>query len=114
MTIEDLKLRAVAALEDIKARNITVLDVGHLTSMTDCMIIASGDSNRQTRALAHHLRDTMRSAGVDIIGVEGEEAGEWVLVDLGGVVVHIMQPVIREYYNLEGLWGTEPPRARAA
>ncbi len=105
MDLETMKGAVVAALEDIKAKDIAVLDVKHLTSMTDCMIIASGDSNRQTRALANNVQEKLKEAGVQAIGVEGEEVGEWVLVDFGDVVVHIMQPAVREYYNLEQLWG---------
>lgn len=105
MELEAMKCAVIAALEDIKAKDIAVLDVKHLTSMTDCMIIASGDSNRQTRALANNVLEKLKELGAQVIGVEGEETGEWVLVDFGEVVVHIMQPAIREYYNLEQLWG---------
>lgn len=105
MDLETMKGAVIAALEDIKAKDIAVLDVKHLTSMTDCMIIASGDSNRQTRALANNVQEKLKELGVQAIGVEGEDAGEWVLVDFGDVVVHIMQPAVREYYNLEQLWG---------
>ena len=106
---------AVAALEDIKARNITVLDVRKLTSLCDTLIIATAESSRQVKALAQHVRDTLKAAGADIIGVEGEQTGEWVLVDAGETVVHIMQPATRAYYNLEELW-TPPasPRRRKA
>ena len=102
---------AVAALEDIKAHDIAVLDVRKLTSLYDTLIIASADSNRQVKALASHVRDKLKEAGASIIGVEGEETAEWVLVDAGDVVVHVMQPAVRTYYNLEELWA--PPRARA-
>jgi ribosome-associated protein len=105
MELEAMKKAVVDALEDIKARDIVVLDVGHLTSMTECMIIASADSNRQTRALAANVQEKLKEQGADILGVEGEETGEWVLVDLGAVIVHIMQPAVRQYYNLEELWG---------
>jgi len=106
---------AVTALEDIKARDITVLDVRKLTSLYDTLIVASGDSARQVKALAQNVRDKLKEAGAQIIGVEGEETGEWVLVDAGDVVVHVMQPAVRAYYNLEELW-TPPTRrpARAA
>ena len=100
---------AVNALEDIKARDIVVLDVRKLTSLFDTVIVASGDSARQTKALARHVQDVARSCGVSVSGVEGEDSGEWVLVDLGDVVVHVMQPAVRSYYNLEELWGG--PRA---
>lgn len=108
MELEEMKQAVVSALEDIKAKDILVLDVRKLTSMTDCMIIASADSNRQTRALSDNVQKKLKALGEDVIGVEGEGSGEWVLVDLGAVVVHIMQPTIREYYNLEQLWGGPP------
>ena len=109
---DQLKKIAVSALEDIKARDITVFDVRKLTSLYDTLIIASADSNRQVRALAGHVRDKLKEAGMPIIGVEGEESGEWVLVDAGDIVVHVMQPSIRAYYNLEELW-TPPPTRRS-
>jgi ribosome-associated protein len=102
---------AVAALEDIKGRDITVLDVRKMTSMFDWIIIATADSNRQSRALSGHLQEKMKALGARIHSVEGERTGEWVLVDLGAIVVHIMQPAIRKYYNLEELWAP-PPRPR--
>src|SRR5271169_4317696 len=104
---------AVAALEDIKARNITVLDVRKLTSLCDTLIIATAESSRQVRALSQHVRDALKAAGADIIGVEGEQTGEWVLVDAGDLVVHIMQPATRAYYNLEELWTPHAPRRRS-
>ena len=104
---------ALTALEDIKARDITVLDVRKLTSLYDTLIIASADSNRQVKALAQNVRDKLKEAGAHIIGVEGEESGEWVLVDAGDIVVHIMQPAVRAYYNLEELWAPPAPHVRA-
>jgi ribosome-associated protein len=104
MRLNKLQQTAVTALEDIKARDITVLDVRRITSMYDSMIIASAESNRQVKALAHHVRDKLKEAGAAIIGVEGEETGDWVLVDCGDIVVHVMQPAVRAYYNLEELW----------
>lgn len=95
---------AIEALEDIKARDITVLDVRKLTSLYDTMVIASADSHRQVKALAMHVRDKLKEAGATIIGTEGEEGGEWVLVDAGDIVVHVMQPAVRTYYDLEALW----------
>ena len=103
---------AVSALEDIKAHDITVLDVRKLTSIADTLVIATGDSNRQVKALAHHVRDKLKEAGASIIGVEGEETSEWVLVDAGDIVVHIMQPAVRAYYNLEELWTPPTPVRR--
>jgi ribosome-associated protein len=106
---------AVSALEDIKAHDITVLDVRKLTSIADTLVIASADSNRQVKALAHHVRDKLKEAGATIVGVEGEESAEWVLVDAGDIIVHVMQPAVRAYYNLEELWSARPPRrAKAA
>jgi ribosome-associated protein len=104
---------AVTALEDIKARDITVLDVRKLTSLYDTLIIASADSNRQVKALAQNVRDKLKEAGAHIIGVEGEQTAEWILVDAGDLVVHIMQPAVRAYYNLEELWAAPAQRARA-
>jgi len=104
---------ALAALEDIKARDIKVLDVRKLTSLYDTLIIASAESSRQARALSEHVRDRLKAAGADIIGVEGEQTGEWVLVDAGDLVVHIMQPAARAYYNLEELWTPRAPRRRS-
>ena len=101
----------VAALEDVKARDIVVLDVKSMTALFDKIIIASADSTRQTRALSNNVQEKLKALGARIYGVEGEQTGEWVLVDLGDVVVHIMQPAIRKYYNLEELW-TPPPRTR--
>ena len=101
----------VAALEDIKARDIVVLDVKRLTALFDKVIIASADSARQARALADNVQRKLKALGAKIHGVEGEQTGEWILVDLGEIVVHIMQPAIRKYYNLEELWAP-PPRTR--
>ncbi|MDR2710616.1 MAG: ribosome silencing factor [Burkholderiales bacterium] len=100
---------AVAALEDIKAQDIIVLDVKKLTPLYDTLVIAGAQSARQTKALAQHVRDKLKEAGAMIVGVEGEEGGEWVLVDAGDIVVHIMQPAIRAYYNLEELWSPPTP-----
>jgi ribosome-associated protein len=103
----------VAALEDIKAHDIAVFDVTHITSLFDRVIIASADSTRQTKALAHHVQDTVRELGARVVGMEGQGSGEWILVDLGDIVVHIMQPAVRTHYNLEELWDQPKPRARA-
>ena len=115
MPKDTLSKVAVSALEDIKAHDITVLDVRKLTSIADTLVIATADSNRQVKALAHHVRDKLKESGASIVGVEGEETGEWVLVDAGDIVVHVMQPAVRAYYNLEELWSARPPRrAKAA
>jgi ribosome-associated protein len=105
---------ALAALEDIKAHDITTLDVRKLTSLYDTLIIASADSGRQARALARHVREALEAAGASIVGVEGEDGGEWVLIDAGDIVVHVMQPAVRSYYNLEELWAPARKRARSA
>ena len=109
MDITQLEQLVVSALEDIKAKDIQVIDSTRLTSLFDRVVVASGDSNRQTRALARNVADKAREAGLPVLSVEGEETGEWVLVDLGSVVVHVMQPAVRDYYNIEGLWGGQKP-----
>jgi ribosome-associated protein len=112
MRIDKLVGAAVAALEDIKGRDIVVLDVRKMTSMFDRIIIASADSSRQSKALSNHLREKMKALGASVHGLEGEAAGEWILVDLGPLVVHIMLPAIRKYYNLEELWAPLPRTRR--
>jgi len=114
MRLNKIQKTAVNALEDIKARDISVFDVRKLTSLCDTMIIATAESNRQVKALANHVREKLKEAGAAIMGVEGEETGEWVLVDAGEIVVHIMQPEARAYYNLEELWGPPPAKRRIA
>jgi ribosome-associated protein len=99
------KKLVVSALEDIKARDIVAIDVRKITAMFDWIVVASADSARQTKALARHVHDKLREAGCAIIGTEGEEGAEWVLVDTGDIVAHVMQPAVRAYYNLEELWG---------
>lgn len=101
-TLQDL---VVDALEDVKGQQIEVYDTSAITDLFDRVVIVSGTSNRQTRALAMSVVEAVRKAGGDIISTEGEETGEWVLVDCGDIIVHIMQPAIRTYYNLEELWG---------
>jgi len=108
--IKKLQKAAVAALEDIKARDIEVFDVAHLTSMFDRVIIASADSSRQLKALASHVRERAKASGGHVYGVEGEDGGDWVLIDLGDIIVHIMQPAVRSHYNLEELWDQPKPR----
>ena len=100
----------MAALEDVKARDIEVFDVAHLSSLFDRVIIASADSARQLKALASRLQEKAKAAGGHVLGVEGEGGGDWALVDLGDIVVHIMQPAVRSHYNLEELWGQPRPR----
>jgi ribosome-associated protein len=105
MDIDTLQRIVFDALEDVKAQDIRVFDTVGMTDLFDRVVIASGTSNRQTRALAIHVHEKVKEAGGDIIATEGQETGEWVLVDAGDIVVHIMQPAIRQYYNLEELWG---------
>jgi ribosome-associated protein len=114
MHLDTLQEVAVAALEDIKARDIEVIDVRPQTSLYDTMVIASADSNRQVKALANHVREKLKEAGAPILGVEGESVGEWIVVDAGDIVVHVMQPAVRAYYNLEELWAPQAPRQRRA
>ena len=91
-----------------------VFDVRHLSSLFDRVVVASADSVRQTRALVSHLRERAKAVGGSVVGVEGEDSGEWVLVDLGDIVVHIMQPAVRSHYKLEELWDQPKPRKRPA
>jgi ribosome-associated protein len=112
MDIRKLQKIVVSALEDIKAADIEVINVTKLTSLFDRVVIASGNSNRQTRALAKHVQEKVREAGGTVVSVEGEDTGEWVLVDLGDIVVHLMQPAVRSYYNLEELWQATPAARR--
>jgi ribosome-associated protein len=100
------KQRAVVdALEDVKGRDILVFNTARMPSMFERVIIASGDSGRQLNALAERVQERVKALGARIYGVEGQSGGEWVLVDLGDVVVHIMHPAIRSFYNLEEVWG---------
>jgi len=104
LTTEEKTLAVVAALEDIKAANITVIDTSKLSPLFDRMIIASAASRRQTKALADNVIVKLKERGEEVLGCEGEDSGEWILVDLNEVLVHIMQPAVRDYYNLEELW----------
>lgn len=114
MDIKRLQALVVDALEDVKAQEIAVFDTMHLTALFDRLAIASGTSNRQTKALAASVRDKVKSAGGQVVSVEGEDTGEWVLVDLGDMIVHIMQPAIRAYYRLEEIWGDKPVKLAEA
>ena len=114
MDIKKLQSLVVDALEDVKAQDIALFDTTHLTSLFDRIAIASGTSNRQTKALAASVRDKVKAAGGDVYGMEGEDTGEWVLVDLGDMIVHIMQAPIRAYYRLEEIWGDKPVKLGAA
>lgn len=114
MDIRKLQKIVVNALEDIKGKDIEVINTTKLTSMFDRLVIATGDSNRQVKALARNVHEKVREAGGEIISIEGEDAGEWVLVDIGDIVVHVMQPTVRAYYNLEELWQVTPAQRRKA
>ena len=105
MEIQKLQRAIIDGLEDVKAQDIKVFNTTHLTALFDRVIVASGTSNRQTKALANSVREKVKELGGDVISTEGEEIGEWVLVDCGDAVVHILQPALRQYYNLEELWG---------
>ena len=106
--VQKLQRAIVDGLEDVKAQDIQVFDTEHITSLFERVIVASGSSNRQTKALAASVRDAVRDAGFAKPRIEGEENGEWIIVDCGAAVAHIMQPTIRQYYNLEELWGDKP------
>ncbi|MCD8494371.1 MAG: ribosome silencing factor [Burkholderiaceae bacterium] len=112
MDIKKQQRAVVDALEDVKAQDIEVFNTEELTSLFDRVVIATATSNRQTRALANSVQDKARELGIGVIATEGQETGEWVLVDLGDIVVHIMQPAIRQYYNLEEIWGGKPVRVK--
>ncbi len=114
MDLRKLQRIVIDALEDIKGQDIKVYDTTPITTLFDRVVLVSGTSNRQTRSMASHVRDKVKQAGGDVISVEGEETGEWVLVDLGDIVVHVMQPAIRSYYNLEEIWGGKPVRVKLA
>jgi ribosome-associated protein len=110
--ITKLQRAIVDGLEDVKAQDIQVFDTEHLSSLFERVIVASGTSNRQTKALAASVRDAVREAGFPKPRIEGEENGEWIIVDCGQAVVHVMQPTFRQYYNLEELWGEKPVRLK--
>lgn len=108
LTVEQKTQIIVDALEDKKANDITVINTSKRSPLFERMVIASGQSTRQTKALADHVVDKLQLSGEKILSTEGEKGGEWVLVDLGDVLVHVMQPPVRAYYNLEELWGAAP------
>jgi ribosome-associated protein len=110
--VQKLQRTVVDALEDVKAQDLVVFDTEHLSSLFERVIVASGTSNRQTKALASSVRDKVREAGFGKPRIEGEDNGEWIIVDCGAVVVHVMQPTIRGYYNLEEIWGEKPVRLK--
>jgi ribosome-associated protein len=110
MDIRAKQRAVVEALEDVKGRDIVVFNVAAQTAYFERVVIASGDSNRQVNALATHVQEKLKSLGANVIGVEGRRNGEWVLVDLGDIVVHVMHPAVRSHYNLEELWGGKEVR----
>ncbi|MGA9853559.1 MAG: ribosome silencing factor [Gammaproteobacteria bacterium] len=114
MQAETLRDLVMEALQDMKGLDIRTLDVRGITVLTDFMVIASGTSDRHVKSLARNVLDKAREQGVRAMGIEGEQEGEWVLVDLRDVVVHVMRPQLRDFYNLEKLWSVETPAADAA
>jgi ribosome-associated protein len=112
--IQKLQKAIVEGLEDVKGQDIVVFNTEELSPLFERVIIASGTSNRQTKALAASVRDAVREAGFDKPRIEGEDNGEWIIVDCGQAVAHVMQPVIRQYYRLEEIWGAKPVRLKAA
>ncbi len=112
MDLQKQQRLVIDALEDAKARDIKVFNTTHLTSMFDRIIIVSGTSTRQTRAIASHVVEVVRKQKIPIIAEEGTETAEWVLIDIGDIVIHIMQPSIRRYYDLEEIWGDKPVRVK--
>jgi ribosome-associated protein len=114
MDIRKLQRTIVDGLEDVKAQDIVVFNTEHLSAMFERVVIASGTSNRQTKSLAASVREKVKSLGGDVLSVEGEDNGEWIIVDCGAAVVHVMQPAIRQYYHLEEIWGGKPVRLKLA
>ena len=114
MDIRKLQRAIVDGLEDVKAHDIRVFNTEHLSALFERVIVASGTSNRQTKALASSVRDSVKSRGMAVLRTEGEDNGEWIIVDCGAAVVHVMQPAIREYYNLEELWGDKAVKMKLA
>jgi len=114
MDIRKLQRAIVDGLEDVKAQNIQVFNTEHLSPLFERVIIASGTSNRQTKALASSVRETVKERGMQVMRTEGEDNGEWIIVDCGAAVVHLMQPAIRDYYHLEEIWGGKPVKLKAA
>ena len=113
MDIRKLQRVIVDALEDVKGQDIQVFNTTALSDMFDRVVIASGTSNRQTRALASSVAEKVKAAGGSVVSMEGEDTGDWVLVDCGDAVVHILQPAIRDYYNLEEIWGGKSVRLKS-
>ncbi|MFG6448104.1 ribosome silencing factor [Roseateles sp. BYS180W] len=114
MDIRKLQRAIVDGLEDVKAQDILVFNTEHLSALFERVIIASGTSNRQTKALASSVRETVKGRGMQVMRTEGEDNGEWIIVDCGAAVVHVMQPAIRQYYHLEEIWGGKPVKLKSA
>ncbi|HET7675272.1 MAG TPA: ribosome silencing factor [Gammaproteobacteria bacterium] len=114
MTPEQLKDLVVNALDDLKAVDVKAIDVTGVTAITDVMVIASGTSDRHVRSLAQVVLEKVKAAGITPLGIEGERGGEWVLLDLNDVVVHVMLPRVRDFYNLEKLWSVDARAAHGA
>ncbi|MBO9688508.1 MAG: ribosome silencing factor [Mitsuaria chitosanitabida] len=114
MDIKKLQRAIVDGLEDVKGQDIVVFDTERLSPLFERVIIASGTSNRQTKALASSVRETVKSRGMQVMRTEGEDNGEWIIVDCGAAVVHLMQPAIRQYYHLEEIWGGKPVKMKVA
>jgi ribosome-associated protein len=112
MELKKLQRVIIDSLEDLKAQDIRVYDTTKLSELFDRVIIATGSSNRQTRSLGMSVKEDVNAKGGEVISVEGLETGEWVLVDCGDIVVHILQPALRAYYQLEGMWGSKPVRVK--
>jgi ribosome-associated protein len=112
MDIRKLQRAIVDGLEDVKAHDIRVFNTEHLSPLFERVIVASGNSNRQTKALAASVRDSVKTGGMQVLRTEGEDNGEWIIVDCGAAVVHVMQPAIRQYYNLEELWGDKSVKVK--
>jgi ribosome-associated protein len=112
MDIRKLQRAIVDGLEDVKAQNIVVFNTEHLSPLFERVIIASGTSNRQTKALASSVRESVKGRGMQVMRTEGEDNGEWIIVDCGAAVVHVMQPAIRDYYHLEEIWGDKPVKLK--
>ena len=112
MDIRKKQRAAVEALEDIKGRDIVVYNTSKLATIFERVIIASGDSTRQVKALADNVQERLKALGARVYGIEGGAESEWVLVDLGDIVVHVMHPTVRAYYNLEEIWGDKPVRLK--
>jgi ribosome-associated protein len=114
LSTQEITQAVIAALEDVKAQDIEIINTSKQSPLFECMIIASAQSTRQTKALADNVEKKLKELGEDPLSVEGQQSGEWILLDFGEVLVHVMQPAVRAYYNLEELWGAKPKQRDAA